>query len=133
MKSRYSTAWASAQVMLDRSIPDDLKSPDDAMKDNILDQLDELDDETVDAYADFCADKIELPVELVRALILGLGLRRSWDGTRSEIAKRQPELGEALNEIVWGIDRLQEEFIEHRATQLFRMAEQAYQSKQGDL
>lgn len=100
--------------------PDDGQSLEEA----IFDQLDELDDETVSAYAEFCAERIELPLALVHALILGLGLRRSWDGTRSAIARRQPELGEALNEIVWSIDKLQAEFIEHEAGKRRAEAEQ---------
>jgi len=105
--------------------------PDDGqpLEEAIFDQLDELDDETVSGYAEFCAERIELPLALVHALILGLGLRRSWDGTRSAIARRQPELGEALNEIAWSIDKLQAEFIEHHAAQLRSKAEQIEQEK----
>lgn len=100
--------------------------PDDtySLEDKILDEIDELQESTVAAYAEFCAEQIELPLALVHALILGLGLRRSWDGTRSAIARRQPELGEALNEIVWSIDKLQAEFIEHEAGRRRNVAEE---------
>ena len=103
--------------------------PDDSvsLEETILDQLDELDDDTVSAYAEFCAERIELPLALVHALILGRGLRRSWDGTRNAVARRQPDLAEALNEIVWSIDKLQAEFIEHHAAQLRSKAEQIKQ------
>lgn len=104
-----------------------LPADNTTLEEAILEQLDNLDPDVTQAYAEFCAERIELPLALVQALILGLGLRRSWEGTRSAVARRQPELGEALNEIVWSIDKLQAEFIEHEAGKRRAEAEQIKQ------
>lgn len=113
-------ALAAGQAAYDHATPDSTVTLEEA----IFDQLDELDEDACQAYAEFCADKLEIPVNLASAMVLGLGLRRSWDGTRAAIARRQPDLAEALNEIVWSIDKLQAEFIEHEADKRRKESEQ---------
>lgn len=96
----------------------------ESLEEIILDQLDELDPDVMQAYAEFCADKMEVPVKLIAALIPLLNYRRRWDSVRS---RTDEALGDALDEIVYDIDKQQAAFIEHRAAQLRSKAEQIKQ------
>jgi hypothetical protein len=96
----------------------------ESLEEVILGQLDELDPDVMQAYAEFCADKIEVPVKLIAALIPLLNYRRRWDSVRS---RTDEALGDALDEIVYDIDKQQAAFIEHRAAQLRSKAEQIKQ------
>lgn len=81
----------------------------------ILDALDEMDETTIEAFTEYCANNIEAPYALVAALVpLTVGACK-WDGMRNAIGQRCPELAEALREIVHSIDKLQAAFIESRA------------------
>jgi hypothetical protein len=98
--------------------------PDESVSDEerVLEALDSLDEATMQAYAEFCADKIEVPVGLAKALILSI-CAHQWDTLRSRIGQTNEWLDEALNEIVWSIDKLQAAFIEHHAAHLRSQAE----------
>ncbi len=102
--------------------------PDDSvsLEHAILERLDELDPDVMQAYAEFCADKIEVPAALAKALILSI-CSGKWDALRSRIGYSNEWLDEALNEIVWSIDKQQAAFIEHHAAQLRSKAEQIKQ------
>lgn len=105
--------------------------PDESysLEEGILEQLDELEPSIVAAYAEFCADKVEVPVEMAASLILEMGVRWRWDSTQSAIGERNPWLALALGDVVRSIRELQEPFIKHRAAQLRSQAEQLEQSK----
>ena len=102
--------------------PDDSTSLEEA----ILNQLDNLDPDVMQAYAEFCEDKLEVPAGLAKALILSI-CSGKWDALRSRIGYSNEWLDEALNEIVWSIDKQQAAFIEHHAAQLRSKAEQIKQ------
>lgn len=102
--------------------PDESTSLEEA----ILDQLDNLDPDVMQAYAEFCAGRMEVPEKLIAALIPLLNYRRRWESVRR---RTDEALGDALNEIVWSIDKLQAAFIEHHSAQLRSRAEQIEQSK----
>jgi hypothetical protein len=97
---------------------------DTSLEEAIREQLDELDPDIVAAYAEFAADKVEIPVEMAASLILEMGLKWRWGSTQSVIAQRNPGLALALNDIVYAIGKLQKAFIEHRARSLRRKAEE---------
>ena len=105
--------------------------PDDSvsLEDAIQDQIDELEPGIVAAYADFAADKVEVPVEMAASLILEMGVRWRWESTRAAIGQRNPWLALALAEIVTSIHGLQKAFIEHHAAQLRSKAEQIKQER----
>ena len=94
--------------------------------DLVLAALDSLHEPTMQAYAEFCEDKIEVPAALAKALILSI-CSGKWDALRSRIGYSNEWLDEALNEIVWSIDKQQAAFIEHHAAQLRSKAEQIKQ------
>lgn len=104
--------------------------PDESVSDEerVLEALDSLDEATMQAYAEFCADKIEVPVGLAKALILSI-CAHGWESLRSRIGYSNEWLDEALNEIVYDIDKQQAAFIEHHAAHLRSQAEQLEQSK----
>lgn len=103
--------------------------PDDSvsLEEAIHEQLDELEPSIVAAYAEFVADKVEVPVEMAASLILEMGLKWHWESTRGAIGQRNEGLALALNDIVYAIDKQQAAFIEHRAAQLRSKAEQIKQ------
>jgi hypothetical protein len=103
--------------------------PDDSvsLEEAILDQLDNLDPDVMQAYAEFCAERMEVPEKLIAALIPLLNYKRRWESVRS---RTDEALGDALDEIVYAIDKQQAAFIEHHAAQLRSKAEQIEQSKQ---
>lgn len=97
--------------------------PDDSvsLEHAILERLDELDPDVMQAYAEFCADKIEVPVKLIAALIPLLNYRWRWESVRS---RTDEALGDALDEIVYDIDKQQAAFIEHEAERRRKEAEE---------
>lgn len=102
--------------------PDDSTSLEEA----ILDQLDNLDPDVMQAYAEFCAERMEVPEKLIAALIPLLNYKRRWESVRS---RTDEALGDALDEIVYAIDKQQAAFIEHHAAQLRSKAEQTEQER----
>ncbi|OOE15149.1 hypothetical protein BSR09_00665 [Stutzerimonas degradans] len=94
--------------------------------DLVREALDSLHEPTMQAYAEFCEDKIEVPAGLAKALILSI-CSHGWESLRSRIGYSNEWLDEALNEIVWSIDKQQAAFIEHHAAQLRSKAEQIKQ------
>jgi len=94
--------------------------------DLVREALDSLHEPTMQAYAEFCEDKLEVPAALAKALILSI-CSGKWDALRSRIGYSNEWLDEALNEIVLSIDKLQAAFIEHHAAQLRSKAEQIKQ------
>jgi hypothetical protein len=103
--------------------------PDDSVsiKEAIHEQLDELEPSIVAAYAEFVADKVEVPVEMAASLILEMGVRWRWESTQAAIGQRNPWLALALSELVTSIHELKDAFIEHHAAQLRSKAEQIKQ------
>ena len=104
--------------------------PDDSVSEaeQVLAALDSLHEPTMQAYAEFCEDKIEVPAALAKALILSI-CSGKWDALRSRIGYSNEWLDEALDEIVWSIDKQQAAFIEHHAAQLRSKAEQIKQER----
>ena len=104
--------------------------PDESFSEaeQVLAALDSLHEPTMQAYAEFCEDKIEVPAALAKALIMSI-CSGKWDALRSRIGYSNEWLDEALNEIVWSIDKLQAAFIEHHAAQLRSKAEQIEQER----
>jgi hypothetical protein len=85
---------------------------DTSLEEGILDQLDSLDRDVMQAYAEFCGERMEVPVNLIAALIPLINYKRRWESVRS---RTDEALGNALDEIVYDIDKLQAAFIEHEA------------------
>lgn len=110
-------ALARGQRRRESSLPADNTTLEEA----ILEQLDNLDPDVMQAYAEYCADKIEVPVKLIAVLIPLLNYRRRWDSVRS---RTDEALGNALDEIVYDIDKLQAAFIEHEAERRLKVAEE---------
>ena len=102
--------------------------PDDSVSEaeQVLAALDSLHEPTMQAYAEFCEDKIEVRAALAKALILSI-CSGKWDVLRSRIGYSNEWLDEALNAIVYAIDKQQAAFIEHHAEQLRSKAEQIKQ------
>ena len=99
----------------------------ESLEDAIKDQLDELQPDIVAEFAEFAADKVEIPVEMAASLILEMGVRWRWESTRAAIGQRNPWLALALAEIVTSIHGLKDAFIEHRAAQMRSTAEEIKQ------
>lgn len=99
--------------------------PDDSVsgEEQVLAALDSLHEPTMQAYAEFCEDKLEVPAGLAKALILSI-CSHGWESLRSRIGRSNEWLDEALNVIVYDIDKQQAAFIEHHAAQLRSKAEQ---------
>jgi hypothetical protein len=99
--------------------------PDESVSEaeQVLAALDSLHEPTMQAYAEFCEDKIEVPAALAKALILSI-CSGKWDALRSRIGYSNEWLDEALNEIVWSIDKQQAAFIEHEAERRRKEAEE---------
>lgn len=102
------------------SLPADNTTLEEALHEG----LDELEPSVVAAYAEFAADKVEIPVEMAASLILEMGLKWRWGSTQAVIGQRNPGLALALGDIVRAIDKLQAEFIEHEAERRRKEAEQ---------
>ena len=100
---------------------------DTSLEEAIHEQLDELEPDIVAAYAEFAADKVEIPVDMAASLIGEMGLKWRWGSTQSVIAQRNPGLALALSDMVQAIDKLQAAFIEHHAAHLRSKAEQIQQ------
>lgn len=81
----------------------------------ILEALDALDETTIEAYTEYCANNIDAPYGLVAALVPYTVGAYKWEGLRNAIGQRSPELAEALREIVHSIDKLQAAFVESRS------------------
>lgn len=110
-------ALARGQRRRESSLPADNTTSEEY----ILEQLDNLDPDVMQAYAEYCADKIEVPVKLIAALIPLLNYKRRWESVRS---RTDEALGNALDEIVYEIDKLQAAFIEHEAERRLKVAEE---------
>lgn len=102
--------------------------PDDSVSgvEQVLAALDSLHEPTMQSYAEFCEDKLEVPAALAKALILSI-CSGKWDALRGRIGYSNEWLDEALNEIVWSIDKQQAAFIEHEAGKRRAEAEQIKQ------
>lgn len=100
--------------------------PDESVSEaeQVLAALDILHEPTMQAYAEFCAERMEVPEKLIAALIPLLNYKRRWESVRS---RTDEALGDALDEIVYDIDKQQAAFIEHHAAQLRSKAEQIKQ------
>lgn len=90
----------------------------------IQQHLDRKEPDLVEAYAEFAADKLEIPVPLVAALIPDMVLSYRWEALRSVIGRSSPDLAEQLGELVMGIDKLRMAFIEHEAERRRKEAEE---------
>jgi hypothetical protein len=112
-------ALARGQRRRESSLPADNTTLEEA----ILEQLDNLDPDAMQAYAEYCADKIEVPVDLARALILSI-CAHQWEALRSKIGQTNEWLDESLNVIARSIDKLQASFIEHEAERRLKVAEE---------
>ena len=113
-------ALARGQRRRESSLPADNTTLEEALHEG----LDELEPSTVAAYAEFAADKVEIPVEMAASLILEMGLKWRWDSTQAVIGQRNPGLALALGDIVRSIDKLQAAFIEHEAERRLKVAEE---------
>lgn len=100
--------------------------PDDSvsLEDAITDQLDELDADAVQAFAEFCGERIEAPLSLIAALVPLLNYRRRWESVRN---RTDELLGNALDEIVYEIDQLKPAFITYEAARRTAEAEHIQQ------
>lgn len=108
------------QFAFDNATLEDSISDSERMYESIHEELDDLEDDTVAAYASYCDDLG--PSELIAPLIKELGLQR-WESTRNAIGQRNPELADALGELVRNIDKKRAAFTEHEANR--RVAEEA--------
>jgi len=100
--------------------------PDEAtsLEDAIRSQLDELDADAAQAFAEFCAERIEVPLNLIAALVPLLNYRRRWESVRN---RTDELLGNALDEIVYEIDQLKPAFISYEAARRTAEAEHIQQ------
>jgi hypothetical protein len=115
-------ALERGQRRRESSVPADNATLEEA----ILEQLDSLDPDAMQAYAEYCADKVEVPVKLIAALIPLLNYRRRWDTVRS---RTDEAIGDALGEIVYDIDTLKDSFIKHEAERRRKEAEEIRQEQ----
>ena len=113
-------AFVSGQRRRESSLPVGYTTLEEVLHE----QLDELEPSIVAAYAEYAADKVEIPVEMAASLILEMGLKWRWDSTQAVIAQRNPGLALALGDMVRSIDKLQAAFIEHEAERRRKEAEE---------
>ncbi|HCJ27899.1 MAG TPA: hypothetical protein DHV63_01010 [Pseudomonas sp.] len=97
--------------------PEDSVSLEDAIKD----QLDEHHADTMQAYTEYCGDRMEVPANLIGALIHLQGPSYCWE---MQLGRIHEVLGEALKEIVYDIDQYKKAFIEHEAERRRKEAEE---------
>lgn len=100
-----------------------LPADNTTLEEAILEQLDNLDPDVMQAYAEFCADKIEVPVDLALSLILSI-CAHQWETLRSKIGQTNEWLDEALNAIARDIDKLCIPFIAKEASRRRAEAEE---------
>ena len=102
--------------------------PDESysLEEAILEQLDEQHPDTIQAYATYCAERMEVPENLIAALIHLQGPNYCWE---MQIGRIHEQLGEALKEIVWQIDKLQAHFIPYEAERRRKEAEEIRQEQ----
>lgn len=105
-------AMSACQFAWDNATLEDSISPIEYLYEQIHEELDRLDVGTVASYASFC-DELA-PSGLIAPMIRELGLQR-WESTRNAIGRRNPELADALGELVWSIDKQRAAFTEHEA------------------
>ena len=100
--------------------------PDEScsLEEAITDQLDELDADVVQAFAEFCGERIEVPLSLIAALVPLLNYRRRWESVRN---RTDELLGNALDEIAYEIDQLKPAFISYEAARRTAEAEHIQQ------
>lgn len=99
-----------AQQRRELSLPAD----DTTLEDAILEQLDNLDTDAMQAYAAFCAEQVEIPQDLALALILSIH-NRAWDTMRGVIGQRNDWLSDSLHEVVYSITEQRGAFLAHEA------------------
>lgn len=97
--------------------------PEDSvsLEEAIRDQLDEHDADTMQAYAEYCGERMEVPANLIAALIHLQGPGYCWE---MQLGRIHEVLGEALKEIVYDIDQHKKAFIEHEAGRRQKVAEE---------
>lgn len=102
-----------------------MPNPDDSytLEDAIRDQLDAHHLDTIEAFATFCAERMEVPQRLIGGLILELVGNRRWETTRSAIGQRNCWVAEALAEITADIRQLEDAFITYEALRRTAQAE----------
>jgi len=110
-------ALVRGQRRRESSLPADNTTLEEA----ILEQIDNLDPDVMQAYAEYCGERMEVPVKLIAALLPLLNYKRRWESVRS---RTDEALGNALDEIVYDIDKLQAAFIEHEAERRRKVAEE---------
>lgn len=118
-------ALARGQRRRESSLPADNTTLEEALHEG----LDELEPSVVAAYAEFAADKVEIPFELAASLIIEMGLKWRWGSTQGFIGQRNPGLALALGDIVQAIDKLQAAFIKHEAERRRKEAEEIRQEQ----
>jgi hypothetical protein len=104
-------ALERGQRRRESSVPADNTTLEEA----ILEQLDNRDPDAMQAYAEFCSDRLDTPLPLVAALVPDVVMSHRWDSLRSVIGQSNPALAEHLGELVMGIDKLCMAFIVHEA------------------
>lgn len=110
-------ALARGQRRRESSLPADNTTLEEA----ILEQLDNLDPDVMQAYAEYCGERMEVPVKLIAALIHLQGPSYCWE---MQLGRIHEVLGEALKDIVYDISKLQAAFIEHEAERRLKVAEE---------
>ena len=95
-----------------------------SLEEAIRDQLDAHDADAAQAFAEFCAERIEVPLNLIAALVPLLNYRRRWESVRN---RTDELLGNALDEIVFEIDQLKPAFITYEAARRTAEAEHIQQ------
>lgn len=115
-------ALARGQRRRESSLPADNTTLEEA----ILEQLDSSNADIIQAYAKYCGERMEVPENLIAALIHLQGPSYCWE---MQLGRIHEVLGEALKDIVWEIDRLQAHFIEHEAERRRKEAEEINREK----
>jgi hypothetical protein len=100
--------------------------PDESVSEaeQVHEALDAYDADTLVAYAAFASDKLDLPIELVAALVPGLVGHQRWESHRNLIGQFNPDLAEYLSTQALAIDKQQAAFIEHEAERRRKEAEE---------
>lgn len=121
---RNARALSAGQFAWDNATPEEIIGPKELMEESIVEQIDAGDQSVIDACAEHCVQHLDaaMAFKLTAAMILQLSLTANWERLRGDIAKTNPLLADALQDVAWMIGKRQPEFVEQEAAR--RLAEQ---------
>lgn len=124
---RNARAFSAGQFAWDNATPPDSIGPKELIEEAIVEQIDSGDQAAIDACAEHCVQHLdeEMAFKLTAAMILQLSLTANWERLRGDIAKTNPLLADALQDVAWMIGKRQPEFVEQEAVRRLEQQEKA--------